>query len=191
MDWFSWLSKTGLHPSLVYEYGLCFSHNELEEEDIVFFNHEFLQSMGISIAKHRLEILKLAAKNKGLITRWRLVLGIKRTKWSLAQYIRPFVHRQDSALLVANQRISSVIGSYGNKWKAGANAMLNRKKTIMLTNGTHPLVIPPGPDGEVESVLSPMVFEHRDEEETKMVGDDGDGVQEISWDAMFQDLNPT
>ncbi|GMP34592.1 hypothetical protein CsSME_00007398 [Camellia sinensis var. sinensis] len=48
MDWFSWLSKTGLEPSLVYEYGLSFSHNELEEDDIAYFNHEFLQSMGIS-----------------------------------------------------------------------------------------------------------------------------------------------
>ncbi|KAK8551161.1 hypothetical protein V6N13_119645 [Hibiscus sabdariffa] len=187
MDWFSWLSRTGLHPSQVYEYGLCFSHNELEEEDIAFFNHEFLQSMGISIAKHRLEILKLAAKNKRLISRWRLVLAIKTTKRSL----RAFLHREDSALVVANQRIRSVIGSYANKWKAGAIAMLNRKKTMLLTNGTRSLVVPPGPDGEVESVLSPIVFEHQQEEETEMVGDDEDGVQEISWDAMFQDLNPT
>ena len=43
MDWFSWLSKTSLD-----EYGLAFAHNELEEEDIVYFNHEFLQSMAIS-----------------------------------------------------------------------------------------------------------------------------------------------
>nr|KYP56778.1 hypothetical protein KK1_003025 [Cajanus cajan] len=64
MDWFSWLSKTGLEPSLVYEYGLTLAHNELEEEDMFYFNHEFLQSMGISIAKHRLEILKLARKEE-------------------------------------------------------------------------------------------------------------------------------
>ncbi|KAG4145893.1 hypothetical protein ERO13_D05G122750v2 [Gossypium hirsutum] len=88
MDWFSWLSKTGLEPSLVYEYGLSFSHNELEEEDIVYLDHEFLQSMGISIAKHRLEILKLAGKTKGNQTSgWRpvvrrLMSAIKRTKRS-------------------------------------------------------------------------------------------------------------
>ncbi|XP_062028634.1 uncharacterized protein LOC133744557 [Rosa rugosa] len=35
-------------------------------EDIAFFNHEFPLSMGVSVAKHRLEILKLAKKeNEG------------------------------------------------------------------------------------------------------------------------------
>ncbi|KAL2327411.1 hypothetical protein Fmac_020838 [Flemingia macrophylla] len=62
MDWFSWLSRTTLEPSLIYEYGLAFARNELQLEDATYFNHEFLQSMGISIAKHRLEILKLAKK---------------------------------------------------------------------------------------------------------------------------------
>ncbi|KAK7411675.1 hypothetical protein VNO78_03111 [Psophocarpus tetragonolobus] len=62
MDWFSWLSRTNLEPSLIYEYGLSFARNELQLEDAIHFNHEFLQSMGISIAKHRLEILKLAKK---------------------------------------------------------------------------------------------------------------------------------
>ncbi|GMP36752.1 hypothetical protein CsSME_00008770 [Camellia sinensis var. sinensis] len=65
MDWFSWLSKSGLNRSLTYEYGLIFTRNELEEEDLKSFNHEFLQSMGISVAKHRLEILKLARKEVG------------------------------------------------------------------------------------------------------------------------------
>ncbi|XP_012575657.3 uncharacterized protein [Cicer arietinum] len=62
MDWFSWLSKTNLNPSLVYEYGFTFNRNELQLQDSIHFNHEFLQSMGISIAKHRLEILKLVNK---------------------------------------------------------------------------------------------------------------------------------
>lgn len=61
-DWYSWLSKTGLDQSLIYEYGLAFSHNQLQKDDLTYFNHEFLQSMGISVAKHRLEILKLANK---------------------------------------------------------------------------------------------------------------------------------
>lgn len=65
MDWFSWLSRTNLEPSLIYEYGLAFARNELQKEDLSYFNHEFLQSMGISVAKHRLEILKLARKEAG------------------------------------------------------------------------------------------------------------------------------
>ncbi|KAK7292010.1 hypothetical protein RIF29_07620 [Crotalaria pallida] len=64
MDWFSWLSKTTLDPSLIYDYGLTFARNELQLEDATYFNHEFLQSMGISIAKHRLEILKLVKKEE-------------------------------------------------------------------------------------------------------------------------------
>ncbi|XP_015932364.1 uncharacterized protein LOC107458652 [Arachis duranensis] len=64
MDWFSWLSRTTLHPSLIYDYGLTFARNELQLEDATHFNHELLQSMGISIAKHRLEILKLVNKQQ-------------------------------------------------------------------------------------------------------------------------------
>ncbi|KAL8040726.1 hypothetical protein ABFX02_10G116900 [Erythranthe guttata] len=63
MDWHSWLSKTNLEPTIAYEYGQAFIRNELQFDDINHFNHEFLQSIGISIAKHRLEILKLARKN--------------------------------------------------------------------------------------------------------------------------------
>jgi hypothetical protein len=64
MDWFSWLSKTTLDHSLIYDYGLIFARNELQLEDATYFNHEFLQSMGITIAKHRLEILKLVKKEE-------------------------------------------------------------------------------------------------------------------------------
>nr|GMD35561.1 Protein transport protein [Ipomoea batatas] len=93
MDWFSWLSKTTLDPTLVYEYGLTFVQNQLEEDDIAYFNHEFLQSMGISVAKHRLEILKLAKKQttttKGapLPPATRFLRAIKRTKRCVSKYI--------------------------------------------------------------------------------------------------------
>ncbi|KAB2093845.1 hypothetical protein ES319_A02G120300v1 [Gossypium barbadense] len=195
MDWFSWLSKTGLDPSLVYEYALAFSHNELEEEDIVYFNHEFLQSMGISIAKHRLEILKLARKERGVTPRpvSRLLLAIKRTKRSLGKYIRTWVRRQEhSALVVVNPRSRS---GYANKWKG---AILKRNKKLMvgtqgrllLTNGT-PLLV--SGTARVESFSSPMVFDYQKE---KMDGEDEDGywstaVEDIRWDTMFQDLKPT
>ncbi|XP_073152191.1 uncharacterized protein [Henckelia pumila] len=62
MDWHSWLSKSSLEPTLVYEYALNFIRNELQEDDLAYFNHEFLQSIGINVAKHRLEIIKLALK---------------------------------------------------------------------------------------------------------------------------------
>ncbi|TKY73037.1 hypothetical protein E2542_SST01784 [Spatholobus suberectus] len=78
MDWFSWLSRTSLEPSLIYEYGLAFARNELQLEDAIYFNHEFLQSMGISIAKHRLEILKLARKEDGAVKSSNRLSGVIR-----------------------------------------------------------------------------------------------------------------
>ncbi|XP_031131748.1 uncharacterized protein LOC116033129 [Ipomoea triloba] len=84
MDWYSWLSKSSsLEPSHVYEYGLVFTRNELKDEDLRHFNHEFLQSMGISVAKHRLEILKLARNKeaRGLST------FVNKTKKLLAKMV--------------------------------------------------------------------------------------------------------
>ncbi|CAN0838608.1 hypothetical protein LINGRAHAP2_LOCUS2245 [Linum grandiflorum] len=93
MDWFSWLSKSTLDPSLVCEYSLTFQHNELQFDDLTYFNHEFLQSMGISVAKHRLEILKLASKETTFPTKPRsgihgLVKAISRTiKHRIAKFV--------------------------------------------------------------------------------------------------------
>lgn len=87
MDWYTWLYKTNLDPSIIYEYGLIFTRNELQEEDICHFNHEFLQSMGILVAKHRLEIIKLGRKEAETkpngITR--LVSAINKTKKLLSK----------------------------------------------------------------------------------------------------------
>ncbi|XP_041019527.1 uncharacterized protein LOC121261286 [Juglans microcarpa x Juglans regia] len=192
MDWFSWLSKTGLEPSLVYEYGLAFAHNELEEEDILYFNHEFLQSMGISIAKHRLEILKLARKEKGGRPRSlsRLLVAMRKTKRCLANCIRTWIRREESALVLVPRP------SYGTRWKG---AMLKRNKTLttvkqerlLLTNGS-PMVFASGPL-RLDSFSSPLGYDLRKEE--KMDGNDDGywsaGAEEIRWDTMFQDLKPT
>ncbi|KAJ0706076.1 putative sterile alpha motif domain-containing protein [Helianthus annuus] len=88
MDWYSWLSKTNLDPYLVYEYGRTFTHNELQRSDIHYFTHEFLQSMGVSVAKHRLEILKLARRNTGgrpKIGFSKLVSAIAKTRMLLSK----------------------------------------------------------------------------------------------------------
>ncbi|XP_041000801.1 uncharacterized protein LOC121246645 [Juglans microcarpa x Juglans regia] len=193
MDWFSWLSKTGLEPSLVYEYGLAFAHNELEEEDIIYFNHEFLQSMGISIAKHRLEILKLARKEKGASPRpiSRLLVAMRRTKRCLAKYIRTWIHCEESALVLVPRP------SYGTRWK-GAMMKRNKRLTmakqgrLLLTNGSPSPMVASGPP-RVDSFSSPLVCDLRKEEK---MNDSDDrywltGVEEIRWDTMFQDLKPT
>ncbi|XP_010474514.1 PREDICTED: uncharacterized protein LOC104754051 [Camelina sativa] len=132
MDWFSWLSRTSLEASLIYEYGLSFSNNELEYEDIAYFNHEFLQSMGISIAKHRLEILKLARrdrKHSPLTARsiFRVLTAIKKTGKCFSQYVRAWIRREESsrALVV----VSSSNGN-GRYWKG---ALLKRKKRSAIS----------------------------------------------------------
>lgn len=96
MDWFSWLSRTNLDPSLVYDYGLVLARNELQKEDLVYFNHEFLQSMGISVAKHRLEILKLAKKEDGGLVK--LFSALNKTRTRLAKRIVKWVFHDDSSV---------------------------------------------------------------------------------------------
>lgn len=200
MDWFSWLSKTGIDHSLIYEYGLIFTHNELEEDDIAYFNHEFLQSMGIAIAKHRLEILKLARKDRGNNLRSRLFVAIKRTKRSLAKCIQTWVHRdRDSALVLVPKR------SHSARWK-GAMMKRNSKRLVvpssnqgsrlLLTNGSSTPMVLSGP--RLNSFSSPLMVRgyYNDEEEEKEEEGEEDpywsaGVEEIRWDAMFQDLKPT
>uniref|UniRef100_A0A1J3K1X2 SAM domain-containing protein n=1 Tax=Noccaea caerulescens TaxID=107243 RepID=A0A1J3K1X2_NOCCA len=97
MDWFSWLSKTDLDPTLIYEYGLIFAQKKLRSEDIALFNHNFLRRLGITVAKHRLEILKIS----------------KRETQTLGCYHR----RPASAKLISIViRATKSIGNHFNKW---------------------------------------------------------------------------
>ncbi|RDX58374.1 hypothetical protein CR513_62316, partial [Mucuna pruriens] len=184
MDWFSWLSKTGLEPTLVYEYGLTFAHNELEEEDMIYFNHEFLMSMGISIAKHRLEILKVARRVKGKRPPRpvaRLMVAIKRTKRCLTNYIRTFIscEEESSALVV-------VPSSRTRPWKShhvmrrNKRLMVAKQERLLLTNGS------PIPNSTVlhslDAFTSPMVCHFQKEE--KMEGDH-DGY----WSAATEEIS--
>ncbi|KAL0441666.1 UNVERIFIED_CONTAM: hypothetical protein Sradi_0105500 [Sesamum radiatum] len=206
MDWFTWLSKTALDPSLVYEYGLAFAQNELEEDDIPYFNHEFLQSMGISVAKHRLEILKLAGKDKRRpfprpVSR--ILFAVNRAKRCFSKYLRQWVRREESALALVPRR------SYSARWR---NSMVKRNKKVvavnrqmsraplLLTNGDHRVIFR---SSRINSFSSPFVgeFERDVVDQSKGDGDgDGDGdydeywssaVEEIRWDTMFQNLKPT
>ncbi|XP_028766415.1 uncharacterized protein LOC114724264 [Neltuma alba] len=206
MDWFSWLSKTSLDPSLVYEYGVVFAHNELEQEDMVYFNHEFLQSMGISIAKHRLEILKLAKKEKPRSSHpvSRLIGAIKKTKNCLSNYIHTLIHREkSSALVVVPTRPSEqetrwkscrMKRSRSNNKKLMMNSNSNYKQErLLLTNGNSAVVPTVSvPDGY--SVSSPKVKNLQ--KGMKMAEEEDDdgywsaALEEIRWDAMFQDLKP-
>lgn len=204
MDWFKWLSRTALESSLVYEYGLVFSHNQLEQQDIIYFNHDFLLTMGISIAKHRLEILKLARKDRAKLQQPRLIaaklmLAIKRTKKSIAKHVRAWIHREESSALVVVPRSGNHGGS---RWR-GFMMKRNKKEERMLVNNgcgyVSPMMLLPGPPPPfIASLPSPMMV--CDAEKERKIEGDGDGIgggywsaamEEIRWDTMFQDLKPT
>ncbi|XP_074376656.1 uncharacterized protein LOC141718176 [Apium graveolens] len=195
MDWYSWLSKTGMEPTLVYEYSLILSRNELEEVDLAHFNHEFLQSMGICIAKHRLEILKHARK---VTTPSRarpiskILVAIKQTKRCLAKYIPTFSRREDAALVLVPRDIKC------------KGSMAKRSKSLVMSRQGRPLL----KKGKVASFSGPIVHDRYKNKVTNFSGpivhdryqnyaDDDDescsisAVEESGWDAMFRNLKPT
>ncbi|KAL3528918.1 hypothetical protein ACH5RR_008240 [Cinchona calisaya] len=201
MDWFSWLSKASLDPSTAYDYALAFAQNELEQDDIVYFNHEFLQSMGISVAKHRLEILKLARKDKTKSQHpmfW-LHIAVKQAKSYVAKHICSRVNRDNSSALTIMPK-----GSYSSRWKA---ALLKRNrrliqtsklnsKPMLITNGQEILMLTNG--SPVESISSSSCSSSPDVQDfcnnEKVANNEywlNNNVEELKWETMFQDLKPT
>ncbi|VVA91468.1 unnamed protein product [Arabis nemorensis] len=199
MDWFSWLSRTNLEPSLIHEYGLSFSQNELEHEDISYFNHEFLQSMGISIAKHRLEILKLArrdSRNRSppLTSRSisRFVIAIRKTGKCFSDHLRAWIRREESSsssralVLVPTKKKSK--GGFLKRNKRSVimpsnnvNGGFDKQERLLLTNGT---------PCRLDSFSSPMVFDYSFNED-QLYAKNCEDLEEIKWDSMFQNLKPT
>lgn len=181
MDWFSWLSKTGLDPSLVYEYSHTFTQNELEEEDIAFFDHEFLLCMGISIAKHRLEIMKLVKKESGRDHHpmSRLLGAMKKTRRRITKYINAWLGHEESALMVLPGK------AHGMRWrgatlKRNKSMMLMKQEMLMLTDESV-MATPPS----VVSGPSPLTCDQVNGETRWSTG-----VEEMRWASMFQDLKP-
>ncbi|XP_052176749.1 uncharacterized protein LOC127791052 [Diospyros lotus] len=172
MDWFSWLSESRLHPCKVYQYGLALYNNELEEDDIAYFNHDFLQSIGVSIAKHRLEILKLAAAATPVRSPARpprpsnisrLALAVRRARRCLSK-----------CFLV-------LVPSHGSGSRRKGAALLKKKGRLLLPGG---------------GFSGPLVVRRRcndgDNDDDDDKTNSSNGVEELfRWDAMFQDLKPT
>ncbi|KAH0449936.1 hypothetical protein IEQ34_020628 [Dendrobium chrysotoxum] len=127
MDWSAWLSKSSLHPSLVHEYGLLLSDNELEEDDIKHLDHEFLLSMGISIGKHRLEILKLARKErKGIIS------AVKKLSKRVSNYVWMLTNSSSSAIVA--------VPKAARQWRVSTmtsdrKQLTEKQGRLMITNG--------------------------------------------------------
>ncbi|CAI9753616.1 unnamed protein product [Fraxinus pennsylvanica] len=205
MDWFSWLSKTGLDPSFIHHYALSFVQNELQQDDIAYFSHDLLQSMGITVAKHRLEILKLAMKEKGRSIHpvlW-FIFAIKHTKTFLAKHVRCLVHHENSALvpkrnyslrwkvsmLQRNKKLRTTMPKRQMMLTNGDSVAESSQKILMLTNGS-PTVDSQSSGSDRNSNIKKQVCDH----EKVDSNDDKDwlsSVEEITWDKMFQNLKPT
>ncbi|CAN8270678.1 unnamed protein product [Cochlearia groenlandica] len=188
MDWFLWLSKTNLEASFIYKYSLSFTNNELEHEDISYFDHEFLQSIGISIAKHRLHILNLARKDRTPSPLARVLVAIKKTRRCFSEYVRVWIPRGEESLRAL------VIVKGKERWKCQYTRfarkkgdLLKRKKKkktlVMLSNGNKEerLLLTDGKTlcNRFDSFSNASVFDFDDD------------VEKIKWDLMFKNLKPT
>ncbi|KAI7750339.1 hypothetical protein M8C21_025668 [Ambrosia artemisiifolia] len=163
--------------------------------------------MGISIAKHRLEILKLARKSSGLHPMGKLIEVVKKTKRTLARYIRTWVNRNDSAMVMVKTR------SYSLRWKAAmvkrSNRLVMNKQgppTLLLTNGYRTVVGSSGAkmNNFSGSSVNALGYDaskedggecrenlHSDDKDSGDKYCSGKSVEHIKWDTMFQNLKPT
>ncbi|KAG2613223.1 uncharacterized protein LOC120704069 [Panicum virgatum] len=211
MDWYAWLSRTGLAPSLTHEYGRLFSRNELEPGDAAHFDHDLLKSMGIAVAKHRLEILKLARKQAAAEAGEGASAAAARLARRATRCLARCVRRLASGGGVGRRGASSVtvvprICSGDGAVRVGAvqqKSAANNKKSmvLMITDGAG------GGDGlargggaarlSASSQKASLMFHdcyHNDDEDEEGEEDDEDGSagdDDIKWDSMFQDLKPT
>lgn len=126
MDWYSWLSRTNLDPSLTYEYGLVLTRSELDKEDMIYFDHDFLLSLGIKVAKHRLEILKLVHKEIGKTPNGfgKLILALSKTKKFFSKNITKWISHRNSAHMIPLE-----LSNYSKPLK-GALRRLNSGKEV-------------------------------------------------------------
>ncbi|XP_051204552.1 uncharacterized protein [Lolium perenne] len=110
MDWYDWLSRAGLGEGLAAEYAALFESNELDAADVRHLDHAFLATMGVAVAKHRLQILKLARKESSAsaaitVLPWRatrlLAVAAQRSARSVAGCLRSATARRDRRAAVA------------------------------------------------------------------------------------------
>uniref|UniRef100_A0ACD5V0U3 Uncharacterized protein n=1 Tax=Avena sativa TaxID=4498 RepID=A0ACD5V0U3_AVESA len=187
MDWHAWLSSARLEPALVHQYALLLTRNELEAGDAAYFDHEFLRCMGISVAKHRLEILKLARPRRHRFSSSSAAASLSRILAAVdrvARYVRALVRRrgeESSAALVlvpCQQQPDGVdfghAGLSSGCYKAPKRTRSNPKGAAAATARAR------RPGGSFRGAAT--VHAMRDVE--------SGGEQTVMWDRLFQDLNP-
>ncbi|CAN6214876.1 unnamed protein product [Urochloa humidicola] len=100
MDWYAWMCRAGLHPDVALDYALLFARNELGADDLPHLDHHLLASMGVNVAKHRLEILKLAKKeSSSSASHSRAAAAITALPWRATRLVAAAVHRSARSAL--------------------------------------------------------------------------------------------
>ncbi|CAN6236429.1 unnamed protein product [Urochloa humidicola] len=190
MDWHAWLSGARLEAALVYEYALVLARNELEADDVAFFDHDLLHSMGISVAKHRLEILKLACRERRARARARArgrpAALARRLLGRVARCVRSLVRGDKgystALVLVPSQppppqpddgRSPVGLGVPKQQQRRGGKA-LRRAASEPKGSGSRPAI-----GGRAAAAVH-------------AIGDveSSDGDETVRWDRLFQDLKP-
>jgi hypothetical protein len=160
MDWYEWLSRAGLGEDLAAEYALLFESNELDAADVRHLDHAFLATMGVAVAKHRLEILKLARKDSSAsaaitvlprrATRM-LTVAAQRSARSVAGCLRSAARRERRAavaprpLPLCQQRVcGSGAKPVPGRWKSAPDSRgttTTTKLAALLTHFSKPMLM--------------------------------------------------
>uniref|UniRef100_A0ACD5UUE0 Uncharacterized protein n=1 Tax=Avena sativa TaxID=4498 RepID=A0ACD5UUE0_AVESA len=189
MDWHAWLSSARLEPALVHQYALLLTRNELEAGDAAYFDHEFLRCMGISVAKHRLEILKLARPRRrhrfssSAASLSRILAAVDR----VARYVRALVRRrgeESSAALVlvpsCQQQPDGVDFGHAGFSSGCYKQAPKRTRSSNPKGAAAAITRARRPSGSFRGAAT--VHAMRDVE--------SGGEHTVMWDRLFQDLNP-
>ncbi|KAG2609822.1 hypothetical protein PVAP13_4KG090200 [Panicum virgatum] len=169
MDWYAWLCRAGLHPDVALEYALLFARNELGAGDVRHLDHEVLASMGVAVAKHRIEILKLARRESSSSSGAAL-------PWRATRLLAAAVRRSARSAL--------------GRLRASAPPL---PLPMVLAQVSSPVVLTSSCAATVKALPAPPDpgHGHGGEESDGDGEEEMDGGEEMRWESMFQDLKPT
>ncbi|TVU16313.1 hypothetical protein EJB05_39870, partial [Eragrostis curvula] len=184
MDWHAWLSAARLDPAVVYEYALVFARNELEADDVAYLDHELLHSMGVSVAKHRLEILKLAWRDHDrrpspLSPGPRQRPPLSRLVHRVARYVRALVRREEdstTALVLVPSHQQQHDDGRKRRGKALRRAKSEPKGSTSTPRAARQAIIGGRGAAAVHALSRDL--------------DASDGEETVRWDSLFRDLRP-
>ena len=214
MDWYAWLCRAGLHPDVALEYALLFARNELGAGDVRHLDHEVLASMGVAVAKHRIEILKLARResssSSGAALPWRatrlLAAAVRRSARSALGRLRASAvasrGRQDRAAAVHALATPRHRGGWGwgaivaSPVAAAARGGVGKPPLplpMVLAQVSSPVVLTSSCAATVKALPAPPDpgHGHGGEESDGDEEEEMDGGEEMRWESIFQDLKPT